>query len=186
MESLKVSLRHFLIWSERRSLRRAEAFTRPVLESYQRHLRRHRKDNGKPLGVSTQANRLSALKKLFAWLCREGRLPANPAADLEKPRAPRRLLHKALAPEEIEKLLAVPDVDDPLGLRDRALLELLYSSGLRRAEAARLALRDLDPARGTLFVDQGKGGKDRLVPLGARAARWLDRYRPPLPPPSSS
>jgi integrase/recombinase XerD len=77
---------------------------------------------------------------------------------------------------EAEALLAAADPATPVGLRDRAMLELLYSTGLRRTEVANLRRYDADLARLTLFVHEGKGGRDRVVPLGARAAAWLDRY----------
>jgi integrase/recombinase XerD len=70
----------------------------------------------------------------------------------------------------------VPNLADPLGLRDRAMLETLYATGLRRAELCALALGDVNPERGTLTVRQGKGKKDRVVPIGARAAVWINRY----------
>jgi integrase/recombinase XerD len=76
----------------------------------------------------------------------------------------------------IQKLLAVPNVNDPLGVRDRAMLELFYLTGLRRAEICRLQLSDLNTERRTIHVHQGKGKKDRIVPVGLRAVQWLHRY----------
>jgi integrase/recombinase XerD len=77
---------------------------------------------------------------------------------------------------EIERVLAEPDLSGPLGLRNRAILETLYSTGLRRSELVDLKLYDLDVAHGVLLVRHGKGGKDRMVPVGERALAWLDRY----------
>jgi len=170
------ALRTFLTWAHERALLRPEAVTRPVLESYQRWLWRHEKADGKPLGVATQRSFLAALQGLFTWLCRQNLLLSNPAADLELPRKPRRSLPKALAQEEVAAVLAVPDVRDPLGVRDRAMLEVLYATGLRRTELVRLDHSDIDRAHGTLWVRQGKGGKDRVVPLGEHALHWLERY----------
>ena len=170
------SLRTFLVWAHERALARPEAITKPILESYQRWLWRYEQANGKPLSVVTQRHRLGAVQKLFAWLCRENFLPSNPAADLTLPRKPAESLPKALAPEEIAAVLAVPDVRDPLGVRDRAMLETFYATGVRRAELAHLDLADLDRARLTLTVRKGKGGKDRVVPLGEHAAHWIERY----------
>lgn len=76
----------------------------------------------------------------------------------------------------MEQLLAVPDVNDPLGIRDRTMLELFYSTGLRRTELCRLELPDLNTERRTLHVRLGKGKKDRMVPVGGRAIAWLERY----------
>jgi integrase/recombinase XerD len=100
----------------------------------------------------------------------------NPASELELPRREKRLPAHALSPDELARLLAVPNVADPLGVRDRAMLELFYSCGLRRTELARLALIDVNLDRGILTVRQGKGKKDRVVPIGRRAVHWLGRY----------
>ena len=176
LDGLRVSLRSFLLWAEPRGLHQAEHITRPMLESYQRWLWRFRKANGEPLGISTQCNRLTAVKDLFSWLCKQNRLHANPAADLDLPRAVHRLPQRALGHEELRAVFALPDVGDPLGLRDRALLELLYSTGIRRGEAASLRIGEIDFGRAVLFVNQGKGHKDRYVPVGRRALFWLRRY----------
>lgn len=172
------AMRLFLAWAHERALTRPEAITKPILESYQRWLWRYERpgSGGKPLSVVTQRARLGAVQGFFAWLCRENHLPGNPAADLELPRKPKRALPRALGREEIAELLAVPHVRDPLGVRDRAILETLYATGLRRTELARLDLSDLDRALGTVWVRQGKGGKDRVVPLGGHAAHWIERY----------
>ena len=91
------------------------------------------------------------------------------------PKEEHRLPADTLSESEVSTILAVPDVKDPLGVRDRAMLELLYSSAIRRSELARLQLRDLHRERRTLHVS-GKGGKDRIVPVGERALLWLDNY----------
>jgi integrase/recombinase XerD len=100
----------------------------------------------------------------------------NPASELELPRPERRLPVAALTRTEVEQLLAVPDTNDLLGLRDRAMLEMLYATGLRRTELCRLECPDVNTERGTVTVRQGKGNKDRVVPLGPRAAAWVTRY----------
>ena len=176
LDGLRVDLRSFLLWTEPRGLRQSDKLTRPIIESYQRYLWRYRKDNGQPLGIGTQRNRLNALWVFFSWLCRQNLLPANPASDLELPRTIRRLPKQALSCQELSQIFNVPDITDPLGLRDRALVELLYATGLRRGEAARLRTDEIDFSRRVLFVNQGKGGKDRYVPVGNRALDWLNRY----------
>jgi integrase/recombinase XerC len=119
-------------------------------------------------GKSLQ-RRLSACRSFFAWLLRHGRLAADPALGLRAPKAPRKL-PQVLDPDEAARLVEVP-VDDALGRRDRALLELFYSSGLRLSELCALRWRDLDLAAGEVRV-LGKGSKMRIVPVGrhARAA----------------
>jgi len=147
-----------------------------ALESYQRHQFHHRKADGTPLSFRTQSHRLVAVKLLFSWLARQGRLAFDPAAGIELPKVERRLPESTLTAEEVEAVLAGPDVSTPLGLRDRAVLEVFYSSALRRSELIGLRISDMDGARGTVFVRHGKGGKDRYVPIGERALAWARRY----------
>ena len=170
------AMRTFLAWSQERDLIHASQITKPILESYQRHLYRYRKDNGQPISITTQRSRLGAIQRLFAWLCKHNLLTANPAADLELPRKPPKTLPKALTLAEIDSILSVPDTADPLGIRDRAILELFYATGIRRAELVRIDLEDIDHQRATLAIRKGKGGKDRTVPIGERALHWIQRY----------
>jgi integrase/recombinase XerD len=170
------ALNGFLTWAAERELTRAAQITRPILESYQRALWRHVKANGQRLGWSTQRGRLSALKDFFRWLARQNVIVHNPASELELPRPEKRLPQEVLTLAQVGKLLSIPDTSDPLGVRDRALLELFYSTGCRRAELCRLELPDLNTERRTLHIRQGKGKKDRVVPVGERALFWVERY----------
>jgi integrase/recombinase XerD len=170
------ALKVFLAWAAERDLTRAGQITRPILESYQRWLWRCVKANGQRLGWSTQRNRLGILKDFFRWLTRQDILLHNPASELELPRMEKRLPQDPLTLPEVERLLAVPDVNDPLGVRDRTMLELFYSTGIRRTELCRIELPDLNTERGTLHVRLGKGKKDRVVPVGRQAIAWLERY----------
>ena len=95
---------------------------------------------------------------------------------MTSPRRERRLPVQAMTKEELSRLLAVPNIADPLGVRDRAMLEVFYATGIRRAELASLELTDVGAERGTLTVRHGKGGKDRVVPLGPRALGWIQHY----------
>ena len=121
------------------------------------------------LSAKSLQRRLSACRSFYAWLLRHGRIAASPAAAIRAPKAPRKL-PQVLDPDEVKVLVEVP-TDVPLGLRDRALLELFYSSGLRLSELCALRWRDLDFDGGLVTV-LGKGGKQRSVPMGsfARAA----------------
>jgi len=93
-----------------------------------------------------------------------------------------RLPKAILSAEEAERILAVPDLATAAGLRDRAILEVLYSTGMRRGEVIGLKLGDLDAERGTVMIRQGKGHKDRMIPIGARALAWVARYRDEVRP----
>jgi len=106
----------------------------------------------------------------------------NPASELELPRLEHRLPKHVLTASEAEAVLSQPDTNDALGVRDRAILETLYSTGMRRMEVVNLGLFDLDLERGTLMVRQGKGKKDRIVPIGERAAAWIEKYRADIRP----
>jgi integrase/recombinase XerD len=169
-------LKHFMLWAEARAVTRAAEVTRPILETYQRLLSRHEEATGKRLAWSTQRERIGMLRDWFRWLTRQNVILHNPASELELPRPEKRLPAAALTRAEVARLLAVPDVSDPLGLRDRAMLEVLYATGLRRTELCRLECPDVNSERGTVTVRQGKGKKDRVVPLGAVAAGWATRY----------
>ena len=150
--------------------------TRPILQRYQRYLYHYRKANGAPLSFSTQATRLHPLVAFFKWLARENHILYNPASDLELPKQPRQLPKHLLSIAQVEAIINQPDIETPMGLRGRAILETLYSTGIRRAELIHLKLYDVDLERGSLMVRGGKGGKDRLVPIGERACAWIRRY----------
>ena len=166
----------FLKWCEARGVTRPPEVTRPILERYQRHLYLHRKANGKPLSFGTQKSRMIPVKSFFKWLTRQNVILSNPASELDLPRPERRLPRHVLSADEAERVLAQADVSDALGLRDRAIMETLYSTGLRRMEVISLKLFDVDAERGTLMVRQGKGNKDRMVPIGERALAWVTKY----------
>jgi integrase/recombinase XerD len=176
VENRAIYLAFFLQWAEDRGVTKPVEVTKPILERYQRHLYHFRKPNGGPLSFRSQYSRLVPIRAFFKWLARQNHLLYNPASELELPRLEHRLPKHVLTASEAEAVLAQPDVDDPLGLRDRALLETLYSTGMRRMELAGLALYDLDVERGTLMVRQGKGKKDRMVPIGERAIAWIEKY----------
>jgi integrase/recombinase XerD len=100
----------------------------------------------------------------------------NPASELELPRLGHPLPRNILSAHEVERILCLCDIDDPIGLRDRAIIEVLYSTGIRRMEIIALKLYELSLERGVLLVRQGKGKKDRYVPIGERAIAWLEKY----------
>ena len=127
-------------------------------------------------GYSSRSNArlLSSLRAYFAFCVRRGERTDDPTALLQPPKLPR-LLPKALSETEIEALLAAPDVQAVTGLRDRAMLELMYACGLRVSELVGLPATALNLRQGVLRV-LGKGGKERLVPLGEESRHWLQRW----------
>jgi integrase/recombinase XerC len=126
------------------------------------------------LGATSLQRRLSACRSFFAWQMRRGLLGANPASGVRAPKAPRKLPN-VLDPDEMTQLVEVP-TDDAIGKRDRALLELMYSSGLRLSEVCGLRWRELDLDAGMVRV-MGKGSKVRIVPVGRHACTALRAWR---------
>lgn len=177
LDGARYRIRPFIEWANERDLSKPEDITLSLLESYQRHLHRHRKSsNGNPLTANTQRGYISVLKLYFAWMTKQKTITANPASELELPRPEKFLQQEALSHNQVRQLLNLPDLSDPLGLRDRVILETFYSTGIRRSELATLEVTDLNYERQTLRIRQGKGKKDRIVPLGENTLVWLTRY----------
>jgi integrase/recombinase XerD len=179
-------LRYFRTYCEQLGLTQARQVTRAVVLNYQGYLFHYRKQDGTALTVGTQKAWLAAVSSFFSWLTREGLALYNPASDLDLPRKELRLPRSVLSAAEVETVMNVPDVSRPLGIRDRAILEVLYSTGIRRAELCQLNRGDLDVDRGVVRIEQGKGHRDRYTPIGERALKWIEKYlveaRPALCP----
>lgn len=120
------------------------------------------------------ARRLSSLRRLYEYLLREHQIKQNPASNIDAPRLGR-TLPKSLTESEVEALLEAPDISQAMGLRDKAMLELLYATGLRVSELVGLNTQQVNLRQGVVRVT-GKGNKERLVPLGEEANLWLERY----------
>jgi integrase/recombinase XerD len=177
IEAHRWALRQFTTWADSRGMHDPAAFIRADLEAYQLFLHHYRSPRGgRSLVTNTQLARLGCIRRFFAWLCRSGTIPANPAADLDLPRKQNAQLPKTLSEQEIQRLLSIPNPADPFGLRDRTMLELFYVTGIRRSEMANLDHGDYDSSSRTLIVRKGKNGKSRMLPVGERAAAWLDRF----------
>lgn len=126
------------------------------------------------LSARSAARLLSSMRRLYQYLVRENVISADPTARIDAPRLERPLPH-SLTEDEVERLIDAPSIDAPLGLRDRAMLEMLYASGLRVSELVNLGIGQVNARQGIVHI-RGKGGKERLVPLGDEALHWLDRY----------
>lgn len=124
--------------------------------------------------ASSQARYLSTLRRFYRWQLGRGRIVADPTLKLANPSRPSRL-PKIMSEKQVEALLEAPDLDTPLGLRDRAMLETIYATGLRVSELVGLRLHEISLADGVLRA-LGKGSKERLVPLGQLAIEWIQRY----------
>jgi tyrosine recombinase XerC len=168
LESYGLDLRQFLEFLEREEIGRIEVIDRLVLRRYLAFLKET------ALTKSSIARKMACLRTFFKYLCKQGFLNENPILSVASPRREKRL-PEFMYPEEINALLKMPDLSTDLGIRDQAILEVLYSSGLRLQELVNLKLEDLDLSRGYLRV-MGKGSKERIAPLGGVAHRILLRY----------
>ena len=182
IESRERGLKRFIAWCDERGIEHPKDVTLAILERYQRHLFHYRKANGEPLTFGSQQTMLVPLKTFFQWATRERHILYNPASELLLPRLPRKLPKHILAVADVEAIINEPDIATPAGVRDRAILEMFYSTGIRRSELIWLALYDVDTRGGALTVRGGKGGRDRVVPLGERACAWAERYRDDVRP----
>ena len=179
VKARRIEMGYFIDWCEERGIRRPDEVTRAMLERYRQYIFMYRrKTDGAPLSFNTQGKRLTSVRAFFQWMARQHHLLYNPASELELPRRQQRLPRHILSVAEVEQVLNACDTTEPtgLGLRDRAMLEALYSTGMRRGELVNLRTDDVDLERGTVLIRQGKGNKDRVVPIGQRACRWTLKY----------
>lgn len=168
LDSYRRDLTQLSVWLREHRERGLAQATRADLLDY---LARRVRDRATP---RTTGRLLSSIKRLYRFLMRQGRVSEDPSLRIESPRLPRSL-PKGLSEQDVERLLGAPDPDQPLGLRDRAMLEVLYASGLRVSELVSLKTLQLSLDMGVVRV-LGKGSKERLVPLGEEALAWVRRY----------
>jgi len=175
LESYRRDLRLFAGWLEKDRHGALAAATEADLSGYfALRFSQRRRANLPGIKSSTQARLHSSFKRFYRHLLRAGRIAADPTLKLDPPKKQQRF-PRTLSEAEVEALLAQPDVETPLGLRDRAMLEVLYASGLRVSELTRLKLVEASLDMGVVRIF-GKGSKERLVPLGEEALEWLQRY----------
>ncbi len=171
-----VHIRMFVRWCRHNGIITLPEITPTVLQQYQQHLFEYRKRNGEPLTVTSRHARLVPLRVWFRWMARKGHVARNVVDDIELPRLGHPLPRNILSAAEVRRVLSQPDHTKAVGLRDRSILEVLYSTGIRRLELVNLKLYDVHFDRKLIFVCQGKGKRDRYVPLGRTAREWLRTY----------
>lgn len=164
-------LKPFFDWLAKEQITDLRTLTRAHLSQYAAEITAQT-----TISRPTQALRIRAVKRLFGSLVESNHLLIDPSAGLRDPSTGQRLPRPVLTQAKMKKLLSQPNTSIKQGIRDRALLELLYSTGLRIGEAAALTVYDVDLEAGLLSVRSGKGGKARVVPLGQTATRWLREY----------
>ncbi|NOX26895.1 MAG: tyrosine-type recombinase/integrase [Gammaproteobacteria bacterium] len=146
----RVCLKTVYVWCEERELQQPQDITKPILERYKRHLYYTRKSNGDPLSTGSQHTLLTPLKTFFRYLAKENHILYNPASELEIPKKPKRLPKAILHQDEINDVLNSIDITTVSGVRDRAMIETLYSTGMRRMELVNLTIYDIDHRRGVI------------------------------------
>jgi integrase/recombinase XerD len=169
-------LREFAAWCAAAGITRLGALDRSRLESYRGELCRLQTAAGSPIGPGALTQRLLAVRGFLRWCATRRWVSPDWTEVLALPPRPQTLPVRVLTVRQVERVLQGPDVQTALGLRDRTMLEVLYATGLRRAEIAGLGVGDIDHERHTAWVRRGKGGRDRVVPLGLRAVTWVERY----------
>jgi integrase/recombinase XerD len=168
LTSYRLDLEQFAGWLDKQRGKALVAAEHGDLLAYLAH-----RVAGKAKATST-GRLLSSLKRFYQYALRQGKIAIDPTLNIDTPKLPRGL-PKTLTEEDVEKLLAAPDVEDPLGLRDRTMLETLYASGLRVSELVTLKISQVSQDMGVVRI-VGKGAKERLVPLGEEALNWIKRY----------
>lgn len=169
-EHYRRDIGYFLAWLGRDHTAEITSVVKADIEAYQAHLA------GSRLTKSTQASRIRGLKRWFEWLAERGHLFQSPTERIiETPRGSKNL-PEVLTHEEVRRMLHYPNTSTRQGIRNRTILELLYSTGMRRGELTDLDLADLDLDGGLARIRSGKGRKGRVVPFGKEARRWLKEY----------
>jgi integrase/recombinase XerD len=173
----------FITWATTKGVHKVDEMSLDVLESYRKHLYRYRKPaTRKPLQLATQRMRLMAIKGYLKFLHYYSVLDSDFYKKFELPRVPRKLPKNIPEPSDVERIFLQTEVAGFLKLRDRALLELLYATGIRRCELARLDIAHIEFKHRVVWVHNGKGSQDRVVPIADRALYWIKRYIDELRP----
>lgn len=169
LESYRRDLQQFAAWLKGISGKSLQEAGHADLEGYLSH-----QFNVVKTRASTASRELSSLRRFYRYLLRQGRLGADPTLNIASPKQVR-ALPKSLTEADVEALLNIPDTPDPLALRDKAMLETLYATGLRVSELVAMKVMEASLDMGVVRV-MGKGGKERLVPLGEESIAWIRRY----------
>jgi len=170
VNSYATCLNRFFAFLAKKGIPDLRAVTRPDIQEYQAELA------AATWTVHTTHAHLRAVRRLYEFLEDQGRILMNPAAAIRMPKLERNLPRDIMTRAEVRKMLDEPDTSRPVGIRDRAMLEVFYSTGLRVAELCHLTVHDVDLLNGYLRINCGKGCKDRVVPLGKRSREYLNEY----------
>ena len=174
----KTNIHLFINWCEQRDIFYITDVSKSTLESYQRYITSAPLGReGDPLLPLSILTRLRAVKLFFKWVIEQRYLLYNPALEWELPKEPGLKIKEVLSIQEVEAMLSTCNLKTDVGVRDRAIMETLYSTGIRKKELIHLKPEDINFDEGTLKVAEGKGNKQRLVPIGERALAWIKKYQ---------
>lgn len=176
VRSYKWHLRKFFNYLAEIDITDVQEVTSKIVLDYQKHLFYSDNTKGRQDTIRTQNNHLKVVKDFFRFLYEEDYTAHNPAKEIAYAKEPQSLPKIILTKEEAKKIIRQPDINTILGYRDRAILELLYSTGIRRDELRNIQLEDVDYEAGFVRINKGKGNKDRVVPLGRIACKYLENY----------
>jgi len=176
IERHRLQLKKWVAFCAKQGIQGLPEVTAKHIRDFQVYMYELRKKDGKPYHVASQNGTLEVVHCLLRWAFREELITTDPAKQIEYAKEPQRLPRSILTTTEMRRILNAPQTNTLLGYRDRTIMELLYSSMIRRAELNHLKLEDLDFENGVIRVNQGKGSKDRVVPMGKVAGRYLKHY----------
>ncbi|MCP4720785.1 MAG: tyrosine-type recombinase/integrase, partial [Desulfobacteraceae bacterium] len=166
----------FTAYLKQNNIFNIDHITKKIIRSYQIELYQMINAKGIQNSVGHQNNMLSAVRQFTRFLYERDYIVSDPARDIQYAKIPKTLPRSILTKTEAKRIIHAPDIKTALGYRDRVILEVLYTSGIRKQEIIQLILNDVDYHDGILKIENGKGGKDRIVPLGRIACRYLENY----------
>jgi len=176
IRTLTVSYHRFCEFLDEVNMRDARHVTGQTLSDFQVWLYHQPTIRGTARSPASQNRLMAFIKTFFAFLHQEGHIPTNPAKYVKYAKEPDSLPKNVLSPDEAQKIVEAPDLSTLHGYRDRTILEVLYGTGIRKAELLHLTVQDVDLEQGILYVRRGKGQKDRVVPLTHLACKFLETY----------
>ena len=175
-KNAKAALKHLCAFLESMQVTTVAELDHDTLMAYREEVAWHVTPKGTPLSARSQSECLGHLRAFCRFIVREDWLMADPSLRIPNPKKPRPLPRAILEQKEVQAIMAQPDMRTARGQRDRVILEVLYSTAMRREEVSNLKMADVETATGYVHVRQGKGGKDRVVPLGKSVCALIDTY----------
>ncbi|EPE84480.1 putative site-specific tyrosine recombinase XerC [Leptospira noguchii str. 1993005606] len=177
LRSHRFYLEVYFKWSIERGIEEPNQMTMALVDRYQRYVSQYRNQVTKKVVIpETQNHLLINVRQFYEWMQRREYIVKNPCLEMKLVRTPKRIPRNVLKVEEVEKILSIPDLESGLGVRNRAILELFYSTGIRRFELQKLKISEVDLVNRTVFVLEGKRRQDRLIPMSERASDWIRKY----------